>query len=185
MDDGTQMKSDSVQKGQEYTISDPMLTKEGFTFVEWSDGIEVYHPGDSIILVRSTTLTAVWGHTVTFDLKGGTWDRTDTVVAKGGSYTVPSAVPTKSGCMFKEWRCGNDVVLPGGTIDLSSNVTLQAVWTFGFIPIIPDDGGDAIEVVVDEKEGSGSGIDGKSILLIAIIVAIIAELAVLCISRKR
>ncbi len=184
MDDGTPLKSDNVQKGQVYTIADPMSTKEGFVFVGWSDGTEVYHPGDRITVERSITLTAVWGHAVTFDLKGGTWGRTDTVAAQGGTYAVPSAVPTKSGCTFKEWRCGNDSVLPGGTIDLSSDVTLQAVWTSGFIPIIPDDGDDPIEVVVDGKEGSVSGVDGKSILLIAIIVAIIAELAVLAISRK-
>ncbi len=185
MDDGTQMKSDVVQKGQAYTIADSMSMKEGSTFVGWSDGTGMYHPGDSITVEGSITLTAVWGHTVTFNLKGGTWEHGDTVAAQEGTYTVPSTVPTKNGCTFKEWRCGNDAVLPGGTIDLSSDVTLQAVWTSGFVPIIPDDGDDAIEVVVDEKDGSGSGVDGKTILLIAIIVAIIAELAVLAVSRKR
>ncbi len=189
MDDGTQMKSDSVQKGQGYTISDPMSTKEGFTFVGWSHGTELYHPGDSITVVRSITLAAVWdGHTVTFDLKGGTWDRADAAVAEGGVYTVPSAVPTKDGYTFKGWMCGDDSVLPGGTIKLSSDVTLQAVWTsdsIPIIPIIPDDGDDPMEVVIDKKDGSGSGIDGKTVLLIAVIVAIIAELTVLTVSRKR
>ncbi len=189
VDDGAVLQSDLARKGHKYAISNSIPVKTDFAFVGWSDGTDVYHPGTSIIMgFEDITLTAVWGHTVTFDLKGGTWDRSDTVAAEEGTYTVPSAVPTKSGCTFKEWKCGDDSVLPGGTIELSSDVTLQAVWTsdsIPIIPIIPDDGDDPIEVVVDEKEGSGSGVDGESILLIAIIVVIIAELAVLAVSRKR
>ncbi len=190
MDDGSQLKSDSVQKGQEYTISNLMPVKEGSTFMEWSDGTDVYHSGDKFIVMRNTTLTSVWGHTVTFDLKGGTWDRSDTVATKEGTYTVPSAVPTKSGCTFKEWRCGNDSVLPGGIIDLNSEVTLQAVWTSNIIPVIPDgtdpeDQGAVVPIVVEEEHGTWLQKNGKSILIIAVIVAIIAELAVLCISRRR
>ncbi len=185
MDNGTRLALDGVQRGQQYTISDLILVKEGFTFAGWSDGTDVYRPGDNITVERSITLTAVWGHMVTFDLKGGAWNLEDTIAAESGSYEVPATIPTKNGFVFKGWKCGNETILPGGIIDLNSDVTLQAVWMPKIVPIIPDSGDDPMEVVIDKKDGSGSGIDGKSILLIAAIVAIIAELAVLTLSRKR
>ncbi len=52
------------------------------------------------------------------------------------------------------------------------------------IPIIPDDE-EAIEVVVEKDSEPWLDKNGKTILLIAVVVAIITELAVLTISRRR
>ncbi len=57
-------------------------------------------------------------------------------------------------------------------------------------PIIPDgteseEQGAVVPIVVEEEHGFWSQNNGKSLLIIAIIAAIIAELAVLSISRRK
>ena len=122
-----------------YTIPDEIPTKDGCTFMGWRSEDITYEPGDQIHVASNAVLTAVWGHEVAFDLDGGRWSLDDTVIAESGTYTVPADVPTKSGCTFEGWKCGNDIVQPGESIELDSDVTLEAVWAA--IPV-PDDGDD-------------------------------------------
>ncbi len=134
-----QIGPDGVQKGQGYSISDTVPEKGGCVFMGWSYGGRIYGPGDMIVVEESMILSAVWGHTVTFDLDGGAWDLEDTVAVRSGPYTVPTDIPTRGGSVFGGWMCGDDAVLPGDPIEVDSDVTLRAVWSPHFVPIPDDD----------------------------------------------
>ncbi len=195
---GTWNLEDTVATGSgQYTLPTETPTRDGSTFMGWRNGDDAVSPGGSIGLDSNITLTGVWGHTVTFDLGGGTWSLQDTVEAEEGTYTLPTETPTRDGCTFKEWRNGDDAVLPGGSIQLGSDTTLTAVWegdseptpTPRPLPIIPDDGtadGNHPVVIVPETEKQPwLWKNGETFLIIAIIATIIAELAILTISRRR
>ncbi len=151
-------------------------------------GVKIGPNGEVLFMKSNSTLycitQAVKTYTVEFDLNGGKWDLENTIVAESGTYTVPTDTPTRGGYVFKGWKCGNDTVLPGESIELGSDVTLKAVWTFNIIPVIPDDDFEPIEIVVENTPEPPSEDNGKTILAIAIIIVIIAELAILAVSRK-
>ena len=61
-DGSPQIETGKVLKGQEYTISSTQPQNKGFIFIGWTDGANVYKPGDKITLKENSdiTLTAVW-----------------------------------------------------------------------------------------------------------------------------
>ncbi len=208
MDGGTpRIPPASVQKGQNYTIPDTVPEKDGYVFGGWRNGTETYGPGDTIEgVIEDIALTAVWGHSVTFDLGGGTWDLDTGFVEDGEDYTIPETEPQLEGSVFKGWSDGTSMYGPGDTIGgVVGNIVLTAVWEGGPdpdpgpgpdpeptprpLPIIPDDGtadGDhPVVIVLEDGKQPWLWKNGKTYLIIAIIAAIIAELAVLAYSRHR
>ncbi len=178
----------TVRKGERFAIPDDVPIKDGYSFGGWSDGETVYPQGATVTMgAGDIVFTAQWTdspvRTVTFDLDGGVWDLDREVSVAGGTYVVPDAVPTKGGCAFGGWMCGDVRIGQGERIELDSDIILKAVWTVRIVPIIPDDP-EAVEIV-DDGGGGASGKDGRNILLIAVAVVIIAELAVLSISGRR
>ncbi len=91
------------------------------------------------------------------------------------------------------WHIGWDI--EGTIVDTTASLlkdtthTAKSLWAkisdSRPIPIIPDEEDDPIEVVVKKDSEPWLGKNSKTVLVVAIIVAIIAELAVLCISRRR
>ncbi len=71
---GSHCSNTSVPQGDPYTICDEAPTKEGNTFLHWSDGVNTYNPSDVIATVTTDiTLTAVWQpntYTVTWSNNG-------------------------------------------------------------------------------------------------------------------
>ena len=71
---GSHCSNTSVQQGDPYTICDEEPTKEGNTFLHWSDSVNTYNPSDVIATVTTDiTLTAVWQpntYTVTWSING-------------------------------------------------------------------------------------------------------------------
>ncbi len=159
-----------------YTIPDEIPTKDGCTFMGWRSEDTTYEPGDQIHVASNAVLTAVWGHEVAFDLDGGRWSLDDTVVAESGTYTVPADVPTKSGCTFDGWKCGNDIVQPGESIELDSDVTLEAAWTTNFVPVPDDD--DYYPVVPVTPASTSSNDDDTKTIVACAAAAVAAALAV-------
>ncbi len=141
--------------------------------------------------------------TVTFDPNGGSWSGSPSVTCpRGSSITLSTDVPTRDSYTFLNWSCEGETYSAGASLTVSSDMTLKAEWvpdgssepmvpiipdgsSEPMVPIIPDDGQDVIEVVAsDDEDGSWIGRNGKAVILTAIIVAIIAELAVLIISKR-
>lgn len=80
----------SVPQGDSYTICDEAPTKEGNTFLHWSDGVNTYNPSDVIATVTTDiTLTAVWQpntYTVTWNSNG---EETEVPYNHGVALVVP------------------------------------------------------------------------------------------------
>ncbi len=83
------------------------------------------------------------------------------------------------------WEIDGVVVKPTADLLKDTTHTAKSVWKkIGtVIPIIQDE--DVIEVVMEKESEPWLGKDAKNVLLIAIAVAIIAELAVLAVSERR
>lgn len=184
-----------------YTVPTERPTKEDSEFVRWDyEGGSVL-PGGTIDVKSNVSLKAIWSgstgtHTIEFDVNGGDLDL-DSVTVSGTEYVVPGYAGTKNDCRFIGWEYGGKTYASGAVLTLPSDIpkiTLTAVWKSGssVIPIIPPgddtvvDGDDPVVIIVpDDEKVSWIEKDGKNLLILGIIAAIIAELAVLAISRKR
>lgn len=89
---GSHCSNTSVPQGDQYIICDEEPTKEGYTFLHWSDGVNTYNPSDVIKNVTADiTLTAVWQintYTVTWSNNG---TPTPVVYNHGDALEVPNA----------------------------------------------------------------------------------------------
>ena len=111
----------------------PTPTRPGYTFNGW------YYAGNNItsstILKTSQnhTLTASWTanptYTLTYNANGGSGAPSSQT---GTTLTIRSTTPTRSGYTFKGWSKSSSATSAsysaGGSITLSSNTTLYAVW---------------------------------------------------------
>lgn len=90
--DGGHCTDTRVEGGSNYTICDEAPTKEGYTFLHWSDGVNTYNPSDVIENVTADiTLTAQWQiktYTVTWSNNG---DPTPVEYNHGVALVVPEA----------------------------------------------------------------------------------------------
>jgi uncharacterized repeat protein (TIGR02543 family) len=126
-----------VAEGSTFIVaSSSGITRAGFTFNNWSDGLTGYAPGASYTMGTSNvTLTATWTaitHTVTYALGGGTGTvPTQSAVAEGATFTVASSSGiTRAGYTFNNWFDGTTGYAPGATYNVgTSNITLTATWT--------------------------------------------------------
>lgn len=90
--DGGHCTDTRVEGGSDYTICDEAPTKEGNTFLHWSDGVNTYNPSDVIANVTTDiTLAAVWQpntYIVTWNNNGAT---TPVEYNHGDALVVPTA----------------------------------------------------------------------------------------------
>lgn len=87
---GSHCSNTSVPQGAPYTICDEP-TKEGYTFLHWSDGTSTYAAGATITPSSDVILTAVWKantYTVTWNSNGVTTSKT---YNHGDALVVPTA----------------------------------------------------------------------------------------------
>ena len=128
------------------TILSTIPSKNGYSFAGWSNSSAAtsvnYNPGDSVSLTGNKTLYAVWTlvtDTVTLDFntKGGNGSVTSqsctvSVESPSCNVTIPSNTPSKNGYTFVGWAESSTATSPsysaGGSVTLSSNKTLYAVW---------------------------------------------------------
>lgn len=86
---GSHCSNTSVPQGDPYTICDEAPTKEGNTFLHWSDGTSTYAAGATFTPTKNTTLTAQWQintYTVTWSVNG---DTTEESYEHGETLNVP------------------------------------------------------------------------------------------------
>ncbi len=113
------------------------LPANGFTapsgdmFKCWSMAGVDKSPGDTITVSSDVTVTAVWTvktYTVTFAANGGTGTMA-AVEGVLGDYTLPeNGFVAPSGKYFDCWSVAGEDQEPGSTINVSSDVTVTAVW---------------------------------------------------------
>ncbi len=177
--------------------------RDGFAHVGWRIEIEGQKdvevgPTAKFVTRQSHTAISLWVEirTVTFDHSG----LTDIVgtAAKGISDLETSMVidgnskypqlPNTAGYRHIVWDIDGQVVAPTANLVSQETHDAKSLWEkIAIIPIFPDsdDDADVIEVIVQKDSEPWIDRNGKTVLVVAIVVAIIAELAVLCISRKR
>ncbi len=173
--------------------------RNGYAHVGWrivtegGEEVEV-GPTDKFVTRQSHKAASLWtevptvvfDHSQLTDLVGEDADgvsdlAANMVIQRGSKYPQ---LPNTAGYRHVGWEIDGGPV--GSTAELVSQEThiAKSIWKKISIPIIPDDT-DGIEIIVPDDSGSQLDDDGKAVLLVAIVVAIIAELTVLSISRKR
>lgn len=135
-------------KDQTLTLSTTKPTKSGYTFVGWgtstTDTTKDYSAGGSYTANASDTLYAIWSKTITlaYNANGGSGapsSQSATVYNATTSYkfTLPSTKPSKSGYTFLGWSMNSSATSAsysaGGSITLSANDTLYAVWKTAYV----------------------------------------------------
>ncbi len=164
-------------------------------------------PADGFVTRNSHTAVSLWKEipTVTFDHsqltnivgtdgEGVSDLQTSMTIEGNGNYPQ---LPNTAGYRHTGWEIDGKTVAPTAGLVSEKTHNARSLWekipdsgSFRPIPIIPDDTdpvdpGATVPVVTQGNSEPWLGEDGKTILLLAIVVAIIAELAVLCISRRR
>jgi uncharacterized repeat protein (TIGR02543 family) len=117
------------------------LVKAGFTFGGWNTAANgtgaTYAPGSSIIPISDVTLYALWlpNYTLTYDGNTSTGGAAPSAITAAGNQTVLGNTGTlsKTGFTFNGWNTAADgsgvAYQAGDALNLSSNITLYAMWT--------------------------------------------------------
>lgn len=123
------------------TVSTTEPTRTGYTFIGWSASSSAtsatYYGGDSISVINSITLYAVWVQptlvSVTFNVNGGgiTTATLDQTVLSGNSIYLPITEVTRSGYYLAGWNAGSTsgtLYAAGSEYVVTAAVTLYANW---------------------------------------------------------
>ncbi len=197
--EGSDPKVVKFISGETLDMSEYAPTKELCTLKGWAstDGRQDHGPNDSFQIYTDMHFRAVWGEegkgmlTVTFDPNGGSWSLSDPYVVQcesGGTIELGEiGTPARESYTFAGWSCGGKSYPADATVAVSSDMTFTAQWkadggSSTIVPILPGDEQEAIEVVDSGHDGARD--DGRTVLVIGILVAIIAILAVMSVSEK-
>lgn len=126
---------ENIKIGDVVLMPENTLSKYGYTFGGWSDGNNVYQPGDSYTVANSDVVFSdVWNKTllsVTFiggEEISGTAPKIDNAEV-GTTLVLPESSLSKDGYVFGGWSDGSKTYQPGDSYVLvDSNVTFNAVW---------------------------------------------------------
>lgn len=135
--------------GESLTLSTTKPIRSGYEFVGWATSSTAtsaaYAAGGTYTSNAALTLYAVWKKTITltYDANGGSsapsaQSATMYNATTTNTFTLSSAKPTRTNYEFLGWATSTDATsaeyAAGGTITLSSSITLYAVWKQAYIP---------------------------------------------------
>lgn len=143
--DGVNYDSVSVTEGDKVTAK-KAPTKDGFTFKGWSDGKNIYQPGDAISVSGNITLTAQWeknsagggGGSVTkyyvlsYDSNGGTAYKDEKY--RKNTVVDLDKVPIRTGYTFTGWYADKGLTDKITSIKMTDDKTVYAGWKGNYIP---------------------------------------------------
>ena len=132
----------TVRYGETVTLGSEEPTKEGSSFEGWAKTADAaaaeYQPGGSLTVTEETTLYAVWKlkeFSLRYDANGGSGSIAEQTGRYGVVITLSTEQPTKNGFRFTGWAKAADAAAaecqPGGSLALTENTTLYAVWEEG------------------------------------------------------
>lgn len=101
---------DKVQAGDYFTPKQTP-TRDGYTFIGWSDGTETYGADDEIKINEDITLTAIWKantYIVEFDANGGKGSMSSQAMTYDQSVRLTTSTFTKDGYVFNGWNTKKD-----------------------------------------------------------------------------
>lgn len=127
------------KKGDTFLLPENSYTYAGYLFAGWSDGTQVYQPGDSYTMPhKAVTFTALWRdnnlNDVYFRAEEGAETKTLGIDAQlpGAVFTLPKNSFTHSGTgayEFTGWSDGTAVYQPGDTYTMGDEpVIFTAQW---------------------------------------------------------
>ncbi len=157
------IESDKVESAT-FTVAENTFTKEKHYFAGWTDGTNVYLPGDTYAVgTTNITFTAVWKEiTYTITYVGG--DDTTGIApiendkVEGVTFVVAENTFAKDKHYFVGWSDGTNVYLPGDTYTVgTTNITFTAVWkeiTYTITYIGGDDATGIAPTESDKVEGA-------------------------------
>ena len=143
----TQNSGAQSSSSYSFTVSTTKPTRSGYDFLGWATSSSAssaeYQGGNSLSVTSegTTTLYAVWRakykFTLSYDANGGSGapnsQDSGYVATASHTFTISSAQPARSGYAFAGWATTSSATAaayaPGGTITVSANTTLYAVWT--------------------------------------------------------
>lgn len=132
-------------------ISSTVPSRSGYTFLGWGDTSDAttgeYEADETIALSSDKTIYAVWKEeqvestfTLSFNANGGTsapGSQSCVTITTSCTVTIPSNEPTRTNYTFKGWAttASADTVKynPGGSVTLSKNTTIYAVWKNNYV----------------------------------------------------
>ena len=141
-----EMAPDSYITEDSYTLRDNGFTApEGKVFACWSIGDVYKNPGDSIEINSDLVVKAVWAniYTVAYDANGGTGEMSSDTYTFGDYRLKTNEFTAPSEKIFRCWSIGGVYKNPGDRIDVTSNLTVKAVWM------------DVYDVTYDANGGTG------------------------------
>lgn len=129
--------------GSTLTLSSTIPTRTGYTFVGWGTSATAttssYSAGAAYTANAAITLYAIWKKTLTlsYNANGGSSAPSSQSVTiynatTSNTFTLSTTVPTKSGYTFVGWNTSSTATTSlysaGGSITVSENTTLYAIW---------------------------------------------------------
>lgn len=140
------MKDQVFVAGKAQKLSKNAYTKEGYTFVGWSenkDGLVKYKDEEEVAIKTNTTLYPIFQetkYTVKFDANGGTGSMKDQVFTYNKEQSLFANAFTKDGYEFAGWAEKKDadkaVYKDKDSLKMTKDLTLYAVWEPATLTII-------------------------------------------------
>ena len=125
-------------KGEEFTIPDFSVTRNGYAFVGWTYEDELYHASDKVI-INDTTAKFVATYSrlcfISFDTNGANGSIERIKVQNDSSVTIPGIALSKDGFIFRGWslsKDGDKAYDDNQTFFFNYNedITLYALWAY-------------------------------------------------------
>ena len=154
----------TVDSGEKVTVKDAPV-RDGYTFTEWSDGINAYQPGDVLTVTGNITLTAQWRKTggggntgsdttyyiLHYESNGGTKYKDERYVKN--TIVQLDKVPVREGYQFTGWYADKELTERITSIKMTSDKTVYAGWRKATVPDMLN-GDDHFAYVIGYTDGT-------------------------------
>lgn len=158
-DNGTDTVIRTCKEGETLTIDVDDPASESKIFIKWTDGTGSFLKGDVISVASDMVLNAVWKDKRTFAVVfTDGYNISRTIGYEGSRFVISVDDPTKDGKIFAGWSSDGNRYSKGGSFILTSDTTLEAVWS--------DRPVHKITYLSDGKTvGTADVVDGDSVLI--------------------
>jgi uncharacterized repeat protein (TIGR02543 family)/LPXTG-motif cell wall-anchored protein len=152
----TPTQSDSATNTVFSVADEGNISRDGYSFGGWTDGVSVYQAGnDYLVGATNVTLTAVWNPiflSVAYligDGASGVPPQQDPIPFNSSLSIASGEGISLDGQYFWGWSDGSQLYVPGSTMtNVRSDVTLTATWGDHPLPELPNTGRNAIADVL-------------------------------------